>query len=48
MTTTLNTTPSLEILRTRDANSRSKRHGKYKYENDRKFKNRRKEVKDFY
>ena len=40
--------PSLDTFRNREANSRAKRHGKFKYENDRKFKNKRKDVKDFY
>ena len=35
--------PSLDILKNREANSRAKRHGKFKHENDRKFKNKRKE-----
>lgn len=37
-----------ELIKAQSRHSVSKRHGKFKYENDRKFKNKRKEVKEFY
>ena len=39
-----------ELLIAQSRHSVAKRHGRFKYENDRKFKNKqnRKEVKDFY
>lgn len=39
---------SYEIIQAQARHAVSKRHGKFKYENDRKFKNKRKEVKEFY
>lgn len=40
------TTTDILIARTRQ--EVRKRHGKFRYENNRKYKNKRKEVKDFY
>lgn len=40
------TTTDILIARTRQGVR--KRHGKFRYENNRKYKNKRKEVKDFY
>lgn len=39
---------TIEIIKAQSRYQVSKRHGKFKYENDRKFKNKRKEVKEFY
>lgn len=41
---------TMEIIKAQSQHQVSKRHGKFKYENDRKFKNKqyRKEVKNFY
>lgn len=39
---------TLEIVKAQAQYQVSKRHGKFKYETDRKYKNKRKEVKDFY
>lgn len=37
-----------EILIARTRQEVRKRHGKFRYENNRKYKDKRKEVKDFY
>ena len=37
-----------EILIARTRHEVSKRHGKFRYENNRKYKEKRKEVKNFY
>lgn len=39
---------TMEIVKAQVQYQVSKRHGKFKYETDRKYKNKRKEVKDFY
>lgn len=39
---------TIDILIARTRQEVRKRHGKFRYENNRKYKNKRKEVKDFY
>ena len=37
-----------ELIRAQTRHAVSKRHGKFRYENNRKYKDKRKEVKNFY
>ena len=39
---------TMEVIRAQARHAVAKRHGKFRYENNRKYKNKRKEVKDFY
>lgn len=39
---------TMEVIQARTHHEVSKRHDKFRYENNRKYKNKRKEVKDFY
>ena len=39
---------TMEIIQAQTRNAVSKRHGKFRYESNRKYKEKRKEVKDFY
>lgn len=39
---------TMEIIQAQARHAVTKRHGKFRYENNRKYKDKRKEVKDFY
>ena len=39
---------TIEVIRAQTRHAVAKRHGKFRYENNRKYKEKRKEVKDFY
>ena len=39
---------TMEVIQAQTRHAVAKRHGKFRYENNRKYKNKRKEVKYFY